>query len=223
MRRGFSIRIFLADGTPDGLRVVEKSNWIGRGIVCSRPQFPTAKSRDEFDKTGVYVLKGPSESGDLPIIYVGEGDPSRPRLEQHFSKKDFWTSLILFTSKDDNLNKAHVQYLEARLLALANEAKRCVLDNANVPQLPSLSEPDVAEMDSFLEEMLLIFPVLGLTVFEKPQAAPSHKMLFLKAKGIVARGYDASEGFVVLGGSPAVKETVPSIHQYMLTLRKNLI
>jgi hypothetical protein len=108
-RRDFSIRIFLPDGTPDGLRTVEKSNWIGRGIICPRSQFREAKSRTEFRKTGVYVLRGPSESGDLPTIYIGEGDPALPRLDQHFAEKDFWTSLILFTSKDDNLNKAHVQ------------------------------------------------------------------------------------------------------------------
>ena len=26
----FSLRIFVADGDPDGLRVVERSNWIGK-------------------------------------------------------------------------------------------------------------------------------------------------------------------------------------------------
>jgi hypothetical protein len=29
-RRGFSLTIFVPDGTPDGLRIVEKSNWNGR-------------------------------------------------------------------------------------------------------------------------------------------------------------------------------------------------
>jgi hypothetical protein len=118
-RRGFSLRIFLPDGTPDGLRIVEKSNWIGRGVICPRSQFREAKARPEFKKTGVYVLRGPSEEGDLPTVYIGEGDPALPRLERHFVNKDFWTSLILFTSKDENLNKAHIQYLEARLTALA--------------------------------------------------------------------------------------------------------
>jgi hypothetical protein len=150
-RRGFSIRIFLADGTPDGLRIVEKSNWIGRGVICPRSQFREAKVRPEFNKTGVYVLRGPSQEGDLPTVYIGEGDPVLPRVERHFATKDFWTSLILFTSKDENLNKAHVQYLEARLTALARDAKRCLLDNGNVPQLPSLSEADTAEMEGFLE------------------------------------------------------------------------
>src|SRR4051794_18614545 len=85
IRRGVSIRIFLADGLPDGLRVVEKSNWTGRAVVCPRSRFPEAKSRPEFERTGVYVLRGPSEAGDLPTLYVGEGDPTLPRLEQHFA------------------------------------------------------------------------------------------------------------------------------------------
>jgi hypothetical protein len=223
-RRGFSLRIFLADGTPDGLRIVEKSNWIGRGVVCPRTQFREAKARPEFNKTGVYILRGPSEEGDLPTVYIGEGDPALPRLERHFATKDFWTSLILFTSKDENLNKAHVQYLEARLTALARDAKRCVLDNGNVPQLPSLSEPDTAEMEGFLEEMLLIYPVLGLSVFERPQVrlAPERK-LYLRARGITAEGYEDAEVFVVLAGSQVSKDTVPSAHRYLVTMRQSLI
>lgn len=221
--RGFSIRIFVADGTPDGLRIVEKSNWTGRGVVCPRSQFRDTKSRPEFGRTGVYVLRGPSEEGDLPIVYIGEGDPARPRLEQHFVRKDFWTSLVLFTSKDENLNKAHVQYLEARLAALAKEANRCILENGNIPQLPSLSEADTAEMDAFLDEMLLIYPILGLNVFEKPQPGlQGMRRYYLRGRGITAEGYEAPDGFVVLGSSQVAPDTVPSIHRYLATLRASL-
>jgi hypothetical protein len=69
-KRGFSIRIFLPDGTADGLKIVEKSNWTGRGVVCPRSRFTDAKTRAEFAKTGVYVLRGPSDSGDLSTIYI---------------------------------------------------------------------------------------------------------------------------------------------------------
>src|SRR5438270_10760444 len=147
--RPSSIHIFLADGQPDGLRVVEKPNWTGLAIVCPRSRFPEVKAIDEFarefDHAGVYVLSGPSEDGDLPTVYVGEGDPTRPRLEQHYRQKDFWTSVIVFTGK--NLNKAHIQYLESRLVSLARNAKRCVLDNGNNPLLPTLSIPDTAAME----------------------------------------------------------------------------
>jgi len=77
----------------------------------------------------VYLLTGPTETGDGTRIYVGEADDLRSRIDQHITGKDFWTLLIAFVSKDDNLNKAHVRYLEARLCQLAKEAGRAVLDN----------------------------------------------------------------------------------------------
>lgn len=110
-------------------------------------------------------MVGPPEDLRLPRIYVGEGDPIRPRLDQHAAKKDFWTSCIAFTRKDDNLNKAHVQHIEARLVELATRANRCALDNGNLPSQPSLSESDAAHAEGFLSEILLGCLVLGLSVF----------------------------------------------------------
>jgi len=148
----------------------------------------------------------------------------RPRLEQHVVNKDFWTSVIIFTSKDANLNKAHVQYLESRLVQTANEAKRCKLDNGNYPALPSLSEADTAEIEGFLDEILLCLPVLGVQLFEKPMvAAPSAPRLFIKAKGIVAEGYEAPSGFIVRVGSQALGAEVPSIHAYLSDTRRTLV
>jgi Domain of unknown function (DUF4357) len=232
-RRSATIHVFLADGQPDGLREVEKLGWTGHALVCPRSRFPEAKAQEEFARTGVYVLLGPSEEGDLPTVYIGEGDPTRPRLEQHYRERDFWTSLIVFTSKDKNLNKAHVQYLESGLVALARDAKRSVLDNGNAPQLPTLARSDAAAMDAFLEEMLLIYPLLGLTAFEAPsRTAPlssgaakgsPEAMLYLKRAGeVVGRGYVKAERFVVLAGSQAVKEEADSIASYLSNLRTGL-
>ena len=144
MSKPYSIKIFLPGGEPDGLRIIEKSNWSGVGLVVPRSLFGEAKKRRELARTGVYVLVGPPEESGLPRVYIGEGDPIKPRLDQHAANKDFWTSLVAFTSKDENLNKAHVQYLESRLIDLASQAKRCILDNGNNPALPSLSEADMA-------------------------------------------------------------------------------
>jgi hypothetical protein len=219
----FSLRIFVLGGEFEGLRIVEKSNWTGRGLVCPRATFPKAKGRPEFGRTGVYVLSGLEGDGGQLKIYVGEGDPNRARLEQHYARKDFWTTLFLFTSKDEYLNKAHIQFLEARLIATAVEAKRCELDNSNRPTLPSMSEADVAEAEAFLKEMLICFPVLGLDVFEKPtKQQPDRQILALKGKGIEATGYESPDGFVVLAKSQAVLDAVPSIHRFMLDLRGSL-
>jgi hypothetical protein len=222
--QGFSVRIFIPSGNPDGLRIIEKSNWIGQGLFFPRALFPEARQRDELKRTGVYVLWGPGESGQLLRIYVGEGDSVLSRLDQHAKQKDFWTHAVVFTSKDQNLNKAHVKYLEARLVQLAADAKRAELDNGSIPQLPTLSEADKADAEAFLQDMLLCLPILGLNVFEKAKA-PGEKSrdLILRGKGIEARGQDTAEGFVVRAGSLAVKEEVPSLHENLKELRRVLL
>lgn len=222
-RHPYSIKIFLPGGDPDGLRIIEKSNWSGSGLVVPRSLFGEAKKRRELARTGVYVLLGPAEDSGLPRLYVGEGDPIKPRLEQHAAKKDFWTSCIAFTSKDDNLNKAHVQYLEARLVQLANGAKRCELDNGNTPQLPSLSEADVADAEGFLAEMILCFPVLGVGMFTSASAAEKVGVTFhIKAKGVEATGGEAPQGFLVRAGSGAATAEVPSCPDSIRELRAGL-
>ncbi|MEZ5643820.1 MAG: GIY-YIG nuclease family protein [Burkholderiaceae bacterium] len=169
----FSLRIFVADGDPDGLRIVEKSNWIGKALVFPRALLPQVKARPELAQTGVYLLLGPRPDGEGELLYVGEGDPILPRLQDHQSKKDFWTRAIGFTTATAGLlNKAHVQFLEARLIALARAAKRVPLDNANQPTEPSLSEADRADMEVFLAHMLGMLPVRGCMRSSRPQPWP---------------------------------------------------
>ena len=226
----FSLRIFVADGDPDGLRIVDKSNWIGKALVFPRALLPQVKVRPELAQTGVYLLLGPRPDGEGDMLYVGEGDPIRPRLESHYAQKDFWTRAIGFTTTTaGQLNKAHVQFLESRLIALAKAAKRLPLDNANQPAEPSLSEADRADMEVFLGHMLGMLPVLGVHAFEQAPKAPAAKagpVLTCKGKGVQATGYEASQGFVVRAGSQAVVDSAPSMAQHvrgMFDLRQELI
>ena len=224
-RRGVSVRIFLADGTPEGLRVVEKSNWTGMALMCSRVQFPDVRERPEFGRAGVYVLVGPDDS-DRRRIYIGEADVLRDRLRDHFRSKDFWTHLIVFTSKDENLNKAHVQYLEARLVEEAVAAKRAAIENGNSPQRPNLSEADRSDAESFLDEMLVIYPLLGIRAFEMVQVSAASgvaERLVLAGKGLHAEGVEHEEGFLVFKGATAAAETVPSLPRHEVEHRQELV
>lgn len=229
MNTPFSLRIFVADGDPDGLRIVERSNWIGKAVVFPRALLPKKKQRDEFSQTGVYVLIGPREDGDGEMLYIGEGDPVRPRFESHYAQKDFWTWAVFFVAGPGQLNKAHVQYLESKLIQRAKAAKRMPLENANQPSEPTLSEADLADMEVFLENMLGMLPVLGVHAFEMPRAKGSERRttsLVCHGKGVEATGFESSQGFVVQTGSGAVTETVPSMKQHvrgMYDLRQDLI
>lgn len=219
----FSLRIFVADGDPDGLRIVERSNWIGKAVMFPRAIYTNVRPRDDFKQTGVYLLLGPNTDGEGEMLYIGEGDPIGPRLESHYAHKDFWTQAVFFVAGSGQLNKAHVQYLEARLVARASDAKRVKLDNGNKPTEPTLSEADRADMNVFLENILGMLPVLGIHSFEKAASnvGPNDKtVLYCKGRGGEAKGMDTPQGFVVLAGSLAALDEVPSFKVHWVSLSK---
>lgn len=211
----FILHILVANGDPDGLRVVERSNWNGKAVVFPRALYPTVRKREEFQQPGVYLLIGPREDGDGEKIYVGEGDPVYHRMEAHYATKDFWTRAVFFVAGPGQLNKAHVQYLEAQLIQRARSAKRMPLDNGNTPTEPTLSEMDRAYLEVFLQNLLGMLPVLGLTAFEQSAPATSAEtifpVLYCEGKGIKATGHDAPQGFIVHRGSVAAREHTPSL------------
>jgi len=176
----FTIRIFVPDGDPEGVRLIDRMNWTGLGIVFPREKWPTTKRRPEFLRTGVYILVGydgsdeNSENGDLPTIYVGQSDEIKGRIDTHYQNKDFWDRAIVFTAANNGLNMAHVKWLEYALVNRATLANRCKLDNGNDPQEPALSEAERADTQAFLREILQILPLVGLRAFEipKPVAIP---------------------------------------------------
>ena len=172
----FTIRIFVPDGEPEGVRLIDRMNWTGLGMVFPRTKWPEVRQRSEMQRTGVYILVGYKEDDDdLPTVYIGQADGIRGRIDSHALSKDFWDWAAVFVSNSGGLNRAHVTWLEHSLVKRADEANRCRLDNGNVPQEPMLSEAEKADTRGFLRELLQILPLVGLRVFEYPKAVVTHQ------------------------------------------------
>jgi hypothetical protein len=122
-----TIKLFLPQGDAKSLRTAEISNWTGKAIAAPRNEMDELLQRDELEKAGVYILTGADPHSGLPLAYIGEAEVIRERLKQH-KTKEFWTSAIVFVSKDENLTKAHVRYLESKLLEKAAQTGRFTLD-----------------------------------------------------------------------------------------------
>jgi hypothetical protein len=158
--RPFSIKIFVPSGDPEGMRVVSRDDWPGKAIVFPRELLGEVKGRREYQQPGVYLLSGGKK------LYIGEGDPLGERLGAHARNKPFWKKAIFFTAEGGRLNKAHVQFLESKLISLAKSAGLAELDNENQPTPPALSEEEYASADNFLLEILLMLPLLGFWQFD---------------------------------------------------------
>ena len=228
----FNVKIFIVDGRPDGLRLILKTGWDGLGVVCPRNRYVETKKRPEFKQCGVYILLGEDEESGTPIIYIGEADEVLQRIDSHYRKKDFWQQAIIFTSQSNTLNKAQVRYLEAKLVNLALANNRCKLDNDQTNlALPNLSEPDRAEVEWYLNEMLPLLPILGVTAFEKSEAATKdsasvieyHLSSNARDKTFKASGYETSNGFVVRAGSTTVLKLSEHATGRLGAIRQELI
>lgn len=164
---GKQIRIYLADGKSSGIRHAEITNWTGQALACPRARFQELREWcEELNRPGVYFLFGTNDETGEDAVYIGESEDVLKRLNDHMSGKEFWSELIAFTSKDDNLTKGHVRYLESRLIELSIAAKRYQLTNGTSPQLPALPRSDRDSMEEYLLSVKTLIGVLGHRVLE---------------------------------------------------------
>ncbi len=211
---GKQVKLFLVDGTPGGLTTAEITNWTGHVLAGPRSDLAQVLGRDEARRTGVYLLLGEGDDLGEGQCYIGEADDFAARLRNHEKNKDFWDRVVVITSKDTNITKAHVRYLEASLIRLATTAKRVSLENATAPPQPNLPEADASDMDYFVGQLQIVLPVLGINAFRTrrakpvPQAAePEESPTFhlrVSKHGIDARAAQVDGEFTLLAGSTVV-------------------
>jgi hypothetical protein len=221
-----TIKIFLVHGDPKRLRTAELSNWTGKAVAGPRSEIEGVIEREESGSTGVYFLTGNDPESGKPALYVGEAENIRDRVKAHL-EKDFWNQIVYFISKDENLTKAHIRYLEGKLIEKARQANRALVMNGQSSGA-KLPESDREDMEVFLEKIHQLLPVLGVELLVaavgKAATDAERKMLYCEIKGLKARGHLTPNGFLVLKGSQAVLKDRASAQKYPwpLNMRQRL-
>lgn len=135
---------------------------------------------------------------------------------------------IVFVSKDLNLTKAHVKWLEAKLARELNASKLVDLQNANEPATARLPEADESDMETFMENVRLLLPLVGLNVFTSVTGrAKDAEAGGLRLKLVwdeVTADCVANDGaFIVQKGSWARRKNVESLSPNYQAMRSRLI
>jgi hypothetical protein len=209
--------MFMADGSALGIRQCEILNRTIQSLSVSRGRLPELFSWSEIDGAGVYFLFGKAESG-ADMAYIGEGQKVVERLKSHLREKAFWSEVVVFVNKDENINP---KYLEAKLIQEAVAAERYVLDNGKHQVVPHLSRADTAAMEEMIPDIRLILGVLGHRIFEPvvpaaaspdaevarngPRSTLDREFVF-SGPSFSARARVTDEGFVILKESSAASE-----------------
>jgi hypothetical protein len=218
---GRSVKLFLADGTPYGIRTAELGNWTGKAVVCPRSDLAKLGKRPEASRTGVYLLIGADDAAPSGLaIYVGEGDEVWSRIAKHDKdpKKEFWTRVAVFVSKDANLTKSHARWLESKLVSELTTAKQARVINATQPTGGGLPEADEADMETYFANLRVLLPLLGVDVMTQPAPAgieskpDSDPLELVLSRKSISAGCRIIDGrFVVQAGSEAVATAKKSL------------
>jgi len=228
MNQSATIKLFLPLGDPKRLRTAELSNWSGKAIAAPRTDLDLLLQREELSKPGVYFLLGADPETGKSMAYIGEAEAVADRLKQH-KVKEFWSSAIAFVSKDENLTKSHIRYLEGRLIETAKEVARYKLQNSQGSGA-KLPESDLNDMEVFLERVSQLLPVLGSELLSpvtvKKESGPVEPRYTCSMKGALARGERTPNGFAVFKGSTAATQLRASVQKngpWIVSLREQLL
>lgn len=208
---GKTVTTYLVNGDPKGTRYAFISNKICQMFVVPRSNLEYLDKQKKLQKPAFYILIGEDESAK-PQAYIGETENFKERVKDHDQKKTFWQKALIFVSKDADMTKADVQYLEYIAVQLAKELNRYNLqENKQTPKEPNLPEYQKDAMDEFFEDIKFLTSFIGITIFE---SAPVNRLpiFFFKRRGAEARGIYDGNGFTVLNGSKLSKDIVSSCH-----------
>jgi len=232
---GKKLTVYMIDGTEYGPRLSEIGNWVGKAIYSPRSSLNKILSRPECNNPGIYCLKGDlTDEAFAEKIYIGEAENIKSRLKQHLSdpNKDF-KEIIFFISKDELLTKTQIKYLESRLIQIAIDAKTAEIENGNSPNLPTLHEADISDMEYFLEQIKLMLPVMGFKFLisstlkpdleEKKSDIKTKTIFEIRTKSFKANMYESDQGYIVTKGSEAKKSLSKSTTETYRNLRRKLI
>ena len=208
---GKTVTTYLIDGDPKGTQYAFISNKICQMFVVPRSNLSYLNTQEKLQKPAFYILLGEDES-TKPQAYIGETENFKERVKDHDSKKAFWQKALIFESKDADMTKVAVQYLEHKAIAEAKKANAFVLsDNKQIPKAPNLPEHQQDSMDEFFEDVKFLASFIGCNIFEVSQPKEEH-LFYTKGRGCNAKGFYSSDGFTVLKGSIVAKTMVPSFN-----------
>jgi len=223
---GLRIELFLVDGIPGGITTAHTAGWTGSVLVAPRSRLDDVLRRPEVHGAGVCLLltdgggageaQACSAIGPLAELPDAGGHPRQ------------WERLVVVTASDDALTPVHWAYLRARLVELSARADGALMAGTLVPDVPSIREAQVSDVEAFLNRLRVILLVLGVTVIPAipgpvdpvptPDATPAADVasrdggspsspVFVLAdprRRVDARAQARGEDFVLLAGSLVV-------------------
>lgn len=201
---GKTITTYLIEENPQGSQYSFISNRMCKMYSIPRSNISLVNNREELQRPAFYILIGENDKLE-PKAYLGETESFKERVKDHESKKQFWQKALVFISKDGDITKADVQYLEYLGVNAAKKAKQYdIEENKKLPKAPNLPEHQRDTMNSFFDDVKLLTSFNGYNIFDIVELRNNY-LFYANNRDAAARGFYSENGFTVLRGSVITK------------------
>ncbi len=219
--RGRTIKIYLTDGDPKGIKECTINSSMTKAYVIPRNKMDRLKDIDELKRPGIYFLiNSEQDFVTKPEIYIGETEDLRTRIKQH-QKKDWKLAICFCSAIDKELNKVHARFLEDYSYTLALKINRCIIYNEKGTSSPTLSNSDKDLTLTFFDDLKIIIATLGFPIFDELKTTQKD-LIFCKGKDASAKGVMIEDGLLVHKGSTCNIKESASARSWVIGMRQEL-
>lgn len=153
----------------DGLLSVIRPTAFVPVIICGAPRElqSFAAGSAQLRRPGAYILlREGDEAGDLPRCNIGEGEPVFARVVAKM-ESCAWQWVAVITCDAPQFTKCHAEHLEWRLTALAEGARRVVVERDRSPKRRQLPMRDEAALDDMVATVCKLIGGQGYPLLER--------------------------------------------------------
>lgn len=207
-KRGRQIRLFYVDGNHQGIVRAELMNWTGYVYAAPRASLKHLMAKEDAHGSGIYFLMSKSQELEGKYsVYVGETVNGTQRMQNHDYTKDFWDTVVLVQCKDTTLTKTHCAYLEYQAYQFIKEKTLYQLENGRElnDYAGKLSDADISDMDTFLDNLGFVLPALGVNVLT-PVVSTTSRNQIIKPTGIQPADIEQSHTLDLVQDEPIEAE-----------------
>lgn len=241
-KRGRQIRLFYVDGQHNGIVRAELMNWTGYVYAAPRSSLKQLLEKKDAHGSGIYFLISKSQELEGRYnVYVGETVNGIQRMQHHDYNKEFWDTVILVQCKDTTLTKTHCAYLEYQVYKFIKEKTLYQIENKQELKnyAGRLSDADISDMDTFLDNLSFVLPALGVNLFTPVVKISSELNTQLttiideeieaeffvssRDKKVDGKAYIKEGIFYVRQGSTGKEQQALSQHNFIINQRQSLI
>ena len=195
MTRPRLIQTFLTDGTLEGIRIIDPEGDI-EAYVIPRLKLAEAKSEPKLTQPALYILLNAEDNR----AYIGESENFLARATQHVGGKDWWSLAVAIVSKNNDLEKGDVKYLES-LAAERARGGSVTIENSTIPPRNNIRRFKVHQLDKIVDDTQLVLTSLGYDVFSSSEQNQQETVWYCRSKKSDARALFKGDQFIVLAGS----------------------